>query len=197
MTARQVRLALASALLVLFPQPLAAAAAHRAVTPVAPAGDCAPAGDSSGANLAAVIAQTFRDEGLPLAAQLLAYPPTDFTGTYPSRVENATGYMLTTENLIDIQHLYAGDDPAVRGSAQVSPLNAASLAGLAPAIVGTAQFDPLRDEGQAYADALRKAGVDVFVRNYDGLIHGFLNMFPVSPAAALTGLYAQLAKRLS
>ncbi|GAB2727076.1 alpha/beta hydrolase [Kitasatospora kifunensis] len=157
------------------------------------------AGDSAGANLAAVIAQTFRDEGRPLAAQLLAYPPTDFDGDYPSRTENATGYMLTTENISDIQHLYAGDDPAVRSCARVSPLRAAGLSGLAPAIVGTAQYDPLRDEGLAYADALEKAGVDVFVRNYDGLIHGFLNMFPVSPAAdtAVTELYAQLADRLS
>ncbi|AJT69530.1 Carboxylesterase NlhH [Streptomyces lydicus] len=159
----------------------------------------AVAGDSAGANLAAVIAQTFRDENRPLAAQLLAYPATDFDGNYPSRTENATGYMLTTENIADLQHLYAGDDPALRRTAQVSPLRAQSLAGLAPAIIATAQYDPLRDEGLAYAQALRNAEVEVFVRNYDGLIHGFLNMFPLSPAAdaAVTELYAQLARRLN
>ncbi|MEV7544085.1 alpha/beta hydrolase [Streptomyces sp. NPDC089915] len=158
----------------------------------------AVAGDSAGANLAAVIAQTFRDEGLPLAAQFLAYPPTDFDGAYPSRAENATGYMLTAENIADIQHLYAGDDPAVRTSPRVSPLRAARLTGLAPAIVATARYDPLRDEGQAYAQALQDAGVDVFVRDYEGLIHGFLNMFPVSPAAdaAVGELCAELRARL-
>ncbi|MGD3110869.1 alpha/beta hydrolase [Streptomyces sp. YGL11-2] len=159
----------------------------------------AVAGDSAGANLAAVIAQTFRDENRPLAAQLLAYPATDFDGTYPSRTENATGYMLTTENIADLQHLYAGDDPALRRSAQVSPLRAQSFAGLAPAIVATAQYDPLCDEGLAYAQALRNADVEVFVRNYDGLIHGFLNMFPLSPAAdaAVTELCTQLTRRLA
>ncbi|MGW1373192.1 alpha/beta hydrolase [Streptomyces sp. NPDC002446] len=159
----------------------------------------AVAGDSAGANLAAVIAQTFRDENLPLAAQLLAYPATDFDGDYPSRAENATGYMLTAENIADLQHLYAGDDPVLRRTAQVSPLRAKSLAGLAPAIVATAQYDPLRDEGLAYAQALRNADVEVFVRNYDGLIHGFLNMFPLSPEAdaAVAELYTQLTRRLN
>jgi acetyl esterase len=158
----------------------------------------AVAGDSAGANLAAVIAQTFRDENRPLAAQLLAYPATDFEGNYPSRTQNATGYMLTTENLADIQYLYAGNDPAIRSCAQVSPLRAETLQGLAPAIVGTAQHDPLRDEGIAYARALEAAGGEVFVRNYDGLIHGFLNMFPISPAAdaATSELFAQLSRRL-
>lgn len=153
------------------------------------------AGDSAGANLCAVIAQTFRDEGRPLAAQLLAYPATDFDGEYASRSENAAGFMLTTENIADIQHLYAGDDPAVRSCAQVSPLRAESLAGLAPAIVATAQYDPLRDEGLAYAQALRDAGVEVFARNYEGLIHGFLNLCPLSPGAdaAAGELFARLA----
>ncbi|MCX5613564.1 alpha/beta hydrolase [Streptomyces sp. NBC_00047] len=131
------------------------------------------AGDSAGGNLAAAVALTFRDEDRPLAAQLLVYPATD----YPSRAENATGYVLGTQDVLDLQHLYAGDDPAVRDSFQVSPLRA---------------------EGNAYAEELENAGVDVFARTYDGLIHTFLNLFPVSPAAdaAVTELYAQLKKRL-
>ncbi|MEU1784027.1 alpha/beta hydrolase [Streptomyces abikoensis] len=158
----------------------------------------AVAGDSAGGNLAAVIAQTFRDEGRPLAAQLLAYPATDFDGEYPSRTENGSGYLLTSANITDIQHLYAGDDPAVRGSARVSPLRARDLAGLAPAIIATAEYDPLRDEGLAYARALRDAGVEVFVRTYAGLIHGFLNLFPVSAAAdaAVGELLARFKGRL-
>ncbi|MFJ8309483.1 MULTISPECIES: alpha/beta hydrolase [unclassified Streptomyces] len=159
----------------------------------------AVAGDSAGGNLAAAVALTFRDEDRPLAAQLLVYPVTDFVGDHPSRTENATGYALGTQDVLDLQHLYAGDDPAVRGSFQVSPLRAERFTGLAPAVIGTAQYDPLRDEGNAYVEALKNAGVDVFARTYDGLIHGFLNLFPVSPAAdaAVTELYAQLRERLS
>ncbi|MFD5074530.1 alpha/beta hydrolase [Streptomyces sp. NPDC058371] len=162
----------------------------------------AVAGDSAGGNLAAAVALTFRDEHRPLAAQLLAYPAMDFLATdaeYPSRVENATGYMLSTQNVLDFEHLYAGDDPAVRGTSRVSPLRATSLTGVAPAVIGTAQYDPLRDECMAYANALKAAGVDVFARTYDGLIHTFLNFFPVCPTsdAAVTELYAQLGKRLA
>ncbi|MFI6688946.1 alpha/beta hydrolase [Streptomyces sp. NPDC050485] len=158
----------------------------------------AVAGDSAGANLAAVIAQTFHAEGRPLAAQLLAYPVVQFDADTPSRTENATGYALTAEAISDIQDLYAGTDPAVRRSPKVSPLRAEDFHGLAPAVIGTAQYDPLRDEGQAYASALRDAGVDVFVRNYDGLIHAFVNLFPVSPAseAAVSELFTQFKQRL-
>ncbi|MEU9165057.1 alpha/beta hydrolase [Streptomyces sp. NPDC048424] len=157
------------------------------------------AGDSAGANLAAAVALAFRDEHRPLAAQLLAYPATDFDGDYPSRTQNATGYVLSHQDVLDLQHLYAGDDPAIRSSAPVSPLRAAGHAGLAPAVIGTAQYDPLRDEGNAYAAALASAGVDVFVRTYDGLIHAFLNLYRISPAAdaAVTELYAQLKNRLA
>ncbi|MFJ2581436.1 alpha/beta hydrolase [Kitasatospora aureofaciens] len=159
----------------------------------------AVAGDSAGGNLAAAVALTFRDEGRPLAAQLLVYPATDLIGDYPSRTENATGYVLGTQDVLDLQHLYAGDDPAVRGSYQASPIRAERFTGLAPAVIGTAQYDPLRDEGNAYAEALKNAGVDVFARTYDGLIHTFLNLFPISPAAdaAVTELFAHLKERLS
>ncbi|MFD9408679.1 alpha/beta hydrolase [Streptomyces sp. NPDC059989] len=158
----------------------------------------AVAGDSAGGNLAAAVALTFRDEGRPLAAQLLVYPATDFVGDHPSRTENGAGYLLGAQDVLDLQHLYAGDDPTVRGSYQVSPLRAARFTDLAPAVIGTAQYDPLRDEGNAYAEALKDAGVDVFARTYDGLIHAFLNLFPVSPAAdaAVTELYAELKARL-
>ncbi|MFF3210389.1 alpha/beta hydrolase [Streptomyces sp. NPDC002886] len=158
----------------------------------------AVAGDSAGGNLAAAVALAFRDEGRPLAAQLLVYPATDFVGDHPSRTENATGYVLGTQDVLDFQHLYAGDDPAVLGSFRVSPLRAERFTGLAPAVIGTARCDPLRDEGDAYAEALTDAGVDVFARTYDGLIHTFLNLFPVSPAAdaAVTEPYARLGERL-
>ena len=70
---------------------------------------------------------------------------------------------------------------------RVSPLRAPSLAGVAPAVVTTAQFDPLRDEGMAYAQALRAAGVRVIEHHGAGLIHGYMGMGPAAPAAADEG----------
>jgi acetyl esterase len=64
----------------------------------------------------------------------------------------------------------------------MSPIKA-DLSGVAPAVVVTAEFDPLRDEGNAYADALRAAGVEVDAMQYAGMIHGFFDMGPFSAAA--------------
>jgi acetyl esterase len=150
----------------------------------------AVAGDSAGANLAAVCAQLARADGVRLAAQLLVYPPVDLLGDYPSRVENASGYFLSYADMQWFAEHYIGmseDDPRVAGLARdprVSPLLADSLEGLPPAVVATAEFDPLRDEGNAYAAALEKAGVRVEHREFAGLIHGFYGMEAFSPAVA-------------
>ncbi|HEX7355847.1 MAG TPA: alpha/beta hydrolase [Mycobacteriales bacterium] len=144
------------------------------------------AGDSAGGNLAAVIALRLRDQpaASPLRAQLLWYPAVDMVDddAYVSRAENAEGFFLTAEDMAWFGEHYLGDrdrtDPAM------SPLRAGSLAGLPAAVVATAEFDPLRDEGEAYAAALDKAGCQVVAHRYDGLIHGFVGMVVLSPAAA-------------
>jgi acetyl esterase len=140
------------------------------------------AGDSAGGNLAAVVAQTLRDDGTPLVGQFLIYPAVDAEGEYPSRVENAKGYFLEKDTMDWFYGHYAGAWDDAR-DARLSPLHGADLSGLPPAVVVTAEFDPLRDEGEAYGKALEAAGVPADVRRYDGMIHGFFDMGAFSPGA--------------
>jgi acetyl esterase len=142
----------------------------------------AVAGDSAGGNLAAVVTQHFRDtDGPALAAQLLIYPATDVAGDYPSRTENGTGYFLETATMEWFFDHYAGSETDI--DARLSPLHAEDLSGLPPAVVVTAEYDPLRDEGEAYAQALADAGVRVEQCRFDGMIHGFFDMGPASAGA--------------
>ncbi|WP_240641454.1 alpha/beta hydrolase [Nocardioides ferulae] len=146
-------------------------------------GRLAVAGDSAGGNLAAVTAQAMRDEGVPLAGQLLVYPGTDFTSDHPSRAENAEGYFLDQATMLWFAAQYVGHlGPEQLTDPRLSPLRG-DVTGVAPAVVVVAQFDPLRDEGTAYAEALRAAGVPVSLEHFDGLIHGFVDMGRWSKAA--------------
>jgi acetyl esterase len=149
------------------------------------------AGDSAGGNLAACVAIACRDGGIRLAGQLLVYPVTDAVGNYadakenaryPSRSENAEGYFLSRA----VMEWFAGHylaDAKQAADWRVSPLRANSHAGLAPAIVTTAWFDPLRDEGAAYAAALREAGVATKHHQGEGLIHGYFGLGDASEVA--------------
>ena len=132
-------------------------------------------GDSAGGGLAAVVCQRVRDEfGPAIAFQLLVYPTTDATLAHPSMDENAEGFFLTKAGMVWFyRHYLAGRDPK---DPVVSPLHAKDHSGLPPALIITAEFDPLRDEGEAYAAALRDAGVPVEAVRYDGQIHGFFSM---------------------
>jgi acetyl esterase len=133
----------------------------------------AVAGDSAGGNLSAVVAQMTRDQGGPaLALQALIYPAVDGqSADYPSRKENADGYLLTQASMDMFYGHYipAGTNP---DDPRAYPIRAASLEGLAPAFVATCEFDPLRDEGEAYAERLSQANVPTQVKRYDGHIHG-------------------------
>jgi acetyl esterase len=133
-------------------------------------------GDSAGGNLAAVVAILARDHGGPaLALQVLTYPVTDVATESTSYAEFADGFMLTRDSMRwFIAHYLRDKQDALDW--RVSPLRAASLAGVAPALVVTAGFDPLRDEGDAYARKLRAAGVRVDTICYGGMIHGFVPM---------------------
>ncbi len=150
-------------------------------------------GDSAGGNLAAATSLYVRDEregtdfgagGADDAAatalpdhQLLLYPAVASPAVheFDSYEENAEGYLLERESAEWYYGHYVTDD-AHRRNAYLAPLLADDHGGLPPATVLTAGFDPLRDEGQAYVDALETAGVDAALEHYPGQVHGFLNL---------------------
>ena len=137
-------------------------------------------GDSAGANLAAVVALLARDAGGPrLRLQSLVYPVADYNLAGDSYEKYARGCgLLTKEAMVWFRDHYLRG-PADADDWRASPIKAASFAGVAPAIVVTAECDVLHDEGQRYAEALRRAGVPVEHKEYPGMIHGFFGMVPV------------------
>ncbi len=139
-------------------------------------------GDSAGGNLAAVVAQRTRAGGEgsasdvpPPVVQGLIYPALDARLQSDSVASMGEGLFLTRTNMeyYRSQYLPRQSDWESPGA---SPLLADDLRGLAPALVVTAGFDPLRDDGSAYATALRAAGVEVEYRCYDDQTHGFMGM---------------------
>jgi acetyl esterase len=136
-------------------------------------------GDSAGANLAAVMALMARDKGGPaLGLQSLVYPVADYTLSAPSYEKFADGYgLLTRAAMVWFQQHYL-HRPEDAQDWRASPIKAASLAGVAPAIIVTAECDVLHDDGAGYAEALRRAGVAVEYREYEGMIHAFFGMVP-------------------
>jgi acetyl esterase/lipase len=146
-------------------------------------GRIAVAGDSAGGNLAAAVGLLARDgDGPSPAMQALIYPVTDAIGGQRSRDEFARGFLLAKADMdwFERHYLPAAAD---RSDPRVSVLRAEDLSGLPPAYVATAGFDPLRDEGEAYAERMREAGVEVTLRRHPGLIHGFANLTAISRTA--------------
>jgi acetyl esterase len=142
------------------------------------AGVISVGGDSAGGSLAAVVAQQTAGADPPLA-QLLIYPATGRTTHCPS-TELFDGFFLSTADRETFSDYYyrgtgfSGRDP------RISPLMAPDLSGLAPALVVTAGFDILRDEGEAYAEALKKAGTPTILHREPSLAHGFIQMTQLS-----------------
>jgi acetyl esterase len=132
-------------------------------------------GDSAGGNLSAVVSQMARDAGGPsISYAALIYPAVDMTRKGGSLDDNATGYFLETDGMEWFMNHYLAE--AERSDVLASPLLHSNLAGLPDCFIATCEFDPLRDEGEAYADALRANGVHVESKRYEGLIHGAINM---------------------
>jgi acetyl esterase len=133
-------------------------------------------GDSAGGNLAAVVAQLTLAEGdeVTPAMQVLLYPAVDGSTKRPS-YKLAGSRFIATEARIDWAYRHYLPNRAAARDPRVSPLLAKSLRGLAPALVVTAGFDPLRDEGEAYARRLKRAGVPTTLVRVEDLPHGFAN----------------------
>jgi acetyl esterase len=133
----------------------------------------AVAGDSAGGNLAAVCTHQLRDHIPALRHQVLIYPVMDVrVGRTPSYAEFGEGHFLTERDMrYFVQQYAAGADLADR---RLSPGTETHLTGLPPATVVVAECDPLRDEGEAYADALSTAGVDTVLRRFTGQVHPFV-----------------------
>jgi len=136
----------------------------------------AAGGDSAGGNLATVAALTLRDQGGPqLRLQVLIYPVTDFSMDAPSYGRIANGFTLTMERMRYFRESYLRG-PADVSDWRASPLRAGDVSRLPPALLIAASHDPLVDEGKAYADRLRAAGVPVTYTCYEGMVHGFVSM---------------------
>ncbi|MBK7529747.1 alpha/beta hydrolase [Piscinibacter sp.] len=140
------------------------------------------AGDSAGGNLVAMVCLRAREaRDPPIQGQLLFYPVTaHYDPPTPSYGEFAEGYFLTRDTMRWFIDLYLG---AAQSPVDAFPLLATDLRDLPPALVMTAECDPLRDEGRAYADRLRDAGVDCSHRCVSGMLHGFMAQTDLHPQA--------------
>lgn len=141
-------------------------------------------GSSAGGNLAAVVSLMASERGGPkIALQWLHVPVMDADFTRASYAANGAGMGLTRAGMEWFWRHYA-PDVAQRREPHASPLRATDLRGLPPAIFTIAQCDPLRDEGAAYAERLRAAGVPVVYMEYPGMVHAFMGWSSVVPAGA-------------
>jgi len=141
----------------------------------------AVAGDSAGGNLSAVVSQLGASAGVPApTCQVLIYPAVDFSLETSSHRELADGHVIPRDRILWYMEQYLKSD-ADKSDLRASPLRAPSLEGQPPAMIVTAGFDPLRDEGRAYGDRLREAGVDVVYREYPGQIHAFVSLTKAIP----------------
>lgn len=140
-------------------------------------------GDSSGGNLAAVVAQrAVRENGPEISLQALVYPVTDSDTDTECYRAPENQLMLDGKAMVWFWETYT-PDPATRANWDVSPLQG-EAAGLPPAVILLAQYDVLRAEGEAYAAKLAAAGVPVTTQQFDGQMHGFFQFVNILPGSA-------------
>ena len=132
-------------------------------------------GDSAGGNISAVLALMARDSGLELAFQALIYPATHFSLDTTSHRKFGEGFLLTrvAQAWYHDSYLRGEED---RQNWRASPALATDFRNVAPAYVLTCGYDPLLDEGKAYVESLRAAGVPAAYRCFEGQVHGFITM---------------------
>ncbi|MFD6292599.1 alpha/beta hydrolase [Streptomyces sp. NPDC060205] len=133
-------------------------------------------GDSVGGNMAAALTLMAKERGgVALVQQVLFYPVTDASFDTASYHQFAEGYFLRRDGMQWFWDQYTTDEKQ-RAEITASPLRATTeqLTGLPPALVVTGEADVLRDEGEAYANKLREAGVAVTAVRYQGVIHDFV-----------------------
>lgn len=150
----------------------------------APNGKAMVGGDSMGGNFSAIVCQEIKRTGgtMPLL-QLLIYPALDFASEYPSMTTYAEAFPLSAATMafFGLHYMKPGDD--AKTDPKISPLRAKDLSGMPRALIYTAGFDPLLDEGPAYAEKLKQAGVAVSYHCFDSLAHAFTAFTAAVPAA--------------
>jgi acetyl esterase len=147
------------------------------------AGRIAVGGDSAGGLISACLAQAMREKGgVAIAYQLLMFPSTDLAGHFASMEKFAVGYFMDKQTIEwnTQQLLPKGADPK---SPRISPLRAEDFSRLPPAYVMLGGYDPLHDEGLAYAEKLKQAGVKVTIADYGDMVHCFIYLQTVLPQA--------------
>ncbi len=152
----------------------------------------AVAGDSVGGNMTAAVTLLSKERGGPvIRLQLLFYPVTDAAFDTESYHQFAEGYHLRRDAMMWFWDQYT-TNPGERNEITASPLRASTeqLKRLPPALVITAEADVLRDEGEAYANKLREAGVRVTAVRFQGIIHDFVMLNALENAAAARGAIA-------
>ena len=157
------------------------------------------AGDSAGGNLAAVVAQRAKAESGPaISLQILVYPVTDAAMDTASYADPDNQLLLNAPLMEWFWDHYVPDKDD-RLAPDASPARAADLSNLPPALVVTAEYDVLRDEAEAYGEALRDAGVPVTMKRFERQMHNFFAMPGLLPAAATALEYVgqQIDRHLS
>lgn len=144
-------------------------------------------GESAGGNLAAVMPLVSRDScGPPIRAQIIVCGATTFEEVvFPSRkyfLRGEQNYLVSEDYLNRCKSAYLPDSVDA-SHPYISPLQARLDRDMPEALLITAQVDPLRDEGKEYARKMRAAGIEVHYREYEGMIHAFMNFYPFLDSA--------------